>query len=341
MKPLIAFLALCLLVGCKSSSEPELHIFTWSDYIKPAVIQQFKEKYKCRVIIDTFDSNESMYAKLKLGAAGYDVIFPSNYYLEVMVRQQMLRPLEQEKLPNLIHLDRTYLELIGPSTLEYGVPYTVSGTGLAYRKDKIPEFEASWTVFAKRDLRGRMTMLNDLRETLGAALRTLGYSVNSTKPEEITAAADLIIQWKPNLAKFESEQYKNGIASAEFLVCQGYSGDVLQIMEENSDVGFAFPKEGFMLTADYLVIPTDAPNVPLAYAFINFLLEPEIAAQNIEFTRYLIPNTGAYPLLPPDLRSNTTLFPSKEILQKSELIRNVDTATPLYNKAWDRIKSAH
>ena len=341
MKYLSIVLALCVLCCCKSSHECELHVFMWSDYIRPEVIQQFREKYKCRVVIDTFDSNESMYAKLKLGASGYDILLPSNYYLEVMVHQKMLHKLQQEKLQNIHQLDQTYLHLIGDAALEYGVPYMVSGTGLAYRKDKVVDFDPSWTLFARSNLRGRMTLLNDPREALGAALRTLGYSANTLQAEQIHAAADLIIQWKPNLAKFESEQYKNGIASAEYLISQAYSGDVLQIMEENSDVAFAYPKEGSMLSVDYLVIPTDAPHPDLAYAFINFLLEPEIAAQNMTFTRYLAPNTGAYALLPPDLRNDPALFPPQETLQKSELIRNVDTAAPLYHKAWDRIKSAY
>src|SRR5262249_41315816 len=155
----------------------------------------------------------------------------------------------------------------------------------------------------------RMTLLNEVREALGAALLYKGHSVNTTNPSEIDEATEIVIEWKQNLAKFESEQYKNGLASAEFLVSQGYSGDIAQVQVETPEIAFDIPKEGALLSADYLVIPKDAKQVALAYAFINFLLEPHIAAQNIEFTRYLSPNTGAYLLLPQELRDNTILFP--------------------------------
>ena len=336
-----AILALFFLFSsCHSNQKPILHLFTWSDYIERAVIERFENEYRCQVVIDTYDSNESMYAKLKLGARGYDLIVPSNYYLDLMREQKMLQPLDPLKLPNAIHLDPTYLTLIGKEALDYGIPYMITMTGLAYRADKIPQFDPTWKIFDHKEFKGRMTMLNDIREAIGAGLKVLGYSVNSTDEKEINEAADVLIRWKKNLAKFESEQYKNGIASAEFLVAQGYSGDVLQVMQENQGVAFSYPKEGTSMTVDFLVIPQDAKEISLAYAFINFLLRPDIAAQNIKFTSYLSPNQDAYPLLDEKLRTNVALFPPDEVLQKTELIKNVHQYSPLFNKAWDRIKAS-
>lgn len=310
----------------------------WSDYIKPELITQFEEENHCQIIVDTYDSNESMYAKLKLGASGYDIVMPSNYYVEIMLKQQMLQKLDAAQLPNLKHLDPDYINLIGKEALTYCVPYTIAIAGLAYRGDKITHFEPTWNIFARKDLKGRMTMLNEIREAIGAGLIYLGYNINTDQPEQIDAAADQLIKWKQNLAKFESEQYKNGIASAEFLVSQGYSGDVLQIMQENPGVDFAYAKEGVILSSDFLAIPKEARNLSLAYAFINFLLQPEVAAQNIQFTLYLAPNKSAYPLLG-DLQHNPVLFAPQEILDKAQLVRNVGDAAPLYNRAWDKIKS--
>lgn len=328
------------LFSCRDNSVPVLHLFIWSGYIKPELVREFEQKYNCVVSIDTYDSNESMYAKIKLGASGYDILVPSNYYLTIMLQQEMLHTLDPSRLRNLEQLDPLYLNKFGPESLKVGVPYMVTVTGIAYRGDKIPQFDPSWSIFNNKKLRGRMTLLNEVREALGAALLYKGYSVNTINPKEIDEATAVVIDWKQNLAKFESEQYKSGLASAEFLVSQAYNGDVAQIELEVPEIGFAFPKEGSLLSADYLVIPKDAKQVALAYAFINFLLEPRVAAENIAFTRYLAPNKGAYALLPQEMRDNPVLFPTAEQLEKMELIRYVGPDNRLYAKAWDKIKTA-
>lgn len=341
---MIRFLFLTLLAlisfGCRDNRLPTLQLFIWSDYIKPDLVREFEQKYNCKVSIDTYDSNESMYSKIKLGASGYDILVPSNYYLTIMMQQGMLQPLEHSRLHNLHYLDPAYLAIMGKESLKLGIPYMVSTTGIAYRSDKIPHLEPTWGVFDQKEWRGRMTLLNEVREAMGAALLFQGHSVNTVNPEEIEAATQVVIRWKQNLAKFESEQYKSGLASAEFLVSQAYNGDVAQIEQETPEIDFAYPKEGALLSADYLVIPKDAKQVALAYAFIDFLLEPHVASENIIYTRYLAPNKGAYELLPPEIRQNAILFPTPEQLAKLELIRYLGPANRLYAKAWDKIKTA-
>ncbi len=345
MKPLPLllsfFLFFLVLTGCQSQSRPELHVFIWSNYIQPEAIEEFEQRHQCRIVIDTYDSNEAMYAKLKLGATGYDIISPSNYFISMMITQGMVQPLDFQKIPNATSLDPAYLKRVPKDTLPYGIPFMSGFTGIAYRKDRIPHPEHSWGIFAKKEYRGRMTLLNDLREALGAALKYLGYSPNTPDPKEINAAADVLIAWKKNIAKFESDQYKNGIASAEYLVTQGYSGDVLQIMQENESVGFFYPKEGTFMSMDYLAIPKGAPHNDLAHAFINFLLEGKIAAQDISTIYFLSPNLAAYPLLSQELRDNPILFPSEHTLQQIEMIQDVGPAYPLYLKAWEKVKAAN
>jgi spermidine/putrescine transport system substrate-binding protein len=337
---LLLFFFLCSFPSCNRTPLPELHVFIWSDYIKPELIKKFEKTYHCRVIVDTYDSNESMYAKLKLGALNYDILFPSNYFLDLMVDQNMLQPIDTSFIPNGKNIDPIYLKLAGAVPNEYGIPYMVSNTGIAYRKDRVKEFEPSWGIFARTDLKGRMTMLNDIREAIGAGLKYLGFSINTTNPDEINKAVDQLIEWKRNLAKFESEQYKNGIASAEFLVVQGYAGDILQVMQENQNVDFAYPQQGMLMSIDYLTIPKDAHNVELAHQFINFLLDGDIAAENMAFGHHLSPNIAAYDKLPPELRSSPVLFPSEKVLLKSEIIQNLGKDDALYNQAWDKIKAA-
>lgn len=338
---MLAFLYLAILVSTCGTSENELHLYAWADYIKPELIEKFEKEYNCRVIYDTFDTNESMFAKLRLGSTGYDIIFPSGYTYELMLQQRMLDSIRIDSLPNLKNVDPKYLpEKVEEGKGIYAVPFAISYTGVAYRKDKVQIEDKSWNVFGRKDLKGRMTMLNDIREALGAALKYLGFSANTINPTEIDQAADQLISWKKNLAKFESEQNKHGIASAEYIVVQGYNGDMLQVMRENANVNFFIPQEGSLISIDYIVIPKDAPNVHLAHAFINFLLEADNAAENIQFTQFSSPNTAAFELLPKTMQVNTSLFPSQAIIEKSDVIKYLGKDGELYNRAWDKVKKA-
>ena len=336
------FSMVLLLLSACGSSQPELHIYSWGDYFNPALLERFEKEYDCKIVIDTFDSNEAMYAKLKAGAKGYDLLLPSSYILDLMYQQGMLQPIDRSLIPNIKYIDKKYIKVSKEkeALLDYSVPYMITWTGIAYRKDRVSDIQHNWAVFAREDLRGRMTMLNDIREALGAALIHLGYSVNTRDAGELKQATDLLISWKKNLAKFESEQYKNGIASAEYLVVQGYNGDIMQVMRENPQVGFVLPEEGLILLYDHMVIPHDAKQVKLANEFINFMQDPAVAAENMAFTYFLCPNTGAYPLLNAELKDNPMLFPPQSIIDKSEAIENLGPAVQEYNKAWDAVKAA-
>ncbi|HQG45996.1 MAG TPA: spermidine/putrescine ABC transporter substrate-binding protein, partial [bacterium] len=227
-----ALVGLALLAGCKSAST-DLHLYTWADYIKPELVQQFEQTNGCKIIIDTFDSNEGMYAKLKAGATGYDLITPSSYMAKIMYGQEMLQPLDHARLPNLANIDPDYLRIAIDPGMKYSVPYMITYTGIGYLKDRVVDIQPTWKMFERPDLKGRMTMLNDMRETIGAALKYLGYSLNSVDDTQLAAARAVVIGWKKNLAKFENEQYKTGLASGEFHLVHGYSGDILKVKEEN------------------------------------------------------------------------------------------------------------
>ena len=213
-------------------------------------------------------------------------------------------------------------------------------TGLSWRNDRLNAFDPSWNIFSDSSLKHRMTMLNDPREAIGAALKYLGCSANTTSADELERAKNQLIQWKQNLAKFESEQYKNGIASGEYIVVQGYSGDILQVMQENDKVSFGLPKEGTTTSIDFFVIPKDAQKVALAHEFINYLYAPQNAASNMNFTCYLCPNTEALNLVNPRLKTLFQEFLAEEALQKIEIIHDLGAASSLYNKTWDEVKGA-
>jgi spermidine/putrescine transport system substrate-binding protein len=335
---LLAAVLGCAGCGGGKTEQPALHLYTWSDYIKPELVSRFEAENRCRVVIDTFDSNEAMYAKLKAGASGYDVITPTSYMVSLMRGQGMLRPLDPALLPNRVHVDPEYLAIAVDKAMEHSVPYMLTNTGIAYRRSKVRDFQPSWGMFDRADLKGRMVMLNDMRETIGAALKFLGYSLNSTDPGELEQAKQVVLRWKANLAKFENEQYKNGIASGEFLLVHGYSGDILQVQAEDGDIGFAMPREGGAISCDDLVIARSAPQPRLAHAFINFLHDPAVAAENTAFTQFLCPNRDSYPLLDAAIRSNPGIFLPAEVKAKCEVLNDLGERNALFVKVWDEIK---
>lgn len=336
----LAVAALALVAGCGKPAPRVLHVYTWADYIKPELVQRFEEEHRCKVVIDTFDSNESMYAKLKAGASGYDIVTPSSYMVALMHDQGMLLDLDHAKLPNLANIDTTYLAIALDPAMAHSVPYLLTNTGVAYLKSKAGEVEPSWAVFDRADLKGRMTMLNDMRETIGAALKFLGYSLNTTDDAQLDQARDVVIRWKKNLAKFENEQYKSGIASGEFLLVHGYSGDLLQARSENPDVTFLAPREGLSIACDDLVILEDAKSADLAHEFIDFVHDPKVAAENSEFISYLCPNSAAYPLMSAEFRDDPAVTLAPEVRAKCEVIRDLGADNAKYTRVWDQIKAA-
>lgn len=331
----VCLLLLCCLCSCGSSPK-KIYLFTWSDMFEPRLIEKFEKQYHCQVCVTIYDSNESMYAKLKLGATGYDLIFPSSYFMKTLAHQEMIMPLDVEKIPNITYLDPDYFAVKNGEPL-YGVPFLVAFSGIAYRQDRIA-VEPSFHCFERADLRGRMTLLNDMRDALGAALKAGGHSINSRHPEEIRQAAELVVVWKQNIAKFESEQYKSGIASAEFLIVQAHSIDIAQVRQDNDQVAFLYPKEGAIASIDYIAVPKGAQNQELAHAFINFMLKPEHAAENMAHIRGLVPVKAAYGLLDENLRSDPLLFPLQADRDKMELIEDVEEDIVHYYKAWDHAK---
>ena len=325
-------------MGCKNS-KPTLHLFCWADYISPELIAAFEKENGCRVVYDTFDSNEALLAKLQAGATGYDIIFPSHYVVDTLAKTGTIAKIDHTKLTIMDHLDRDVLAQMPDKDCNYSIPYMMSYTGIGYNKEAVKDFEPSWRMFERTDLQKRATLLDDKREVIGAALLTLNLDPNSTNPEDLAKAKELIKKWIKNVSKFENEQYKNGIASKEFFIVMGYSGDMMQVVEENEHVGFVLPKEGVLMSCDVLAIPTTAKNPDLAYKFINFIHAPENAAENTEFTCYLCPNKDAYPLLSDDIKNNPAIFIDKEIFAKSRFTIDQGESEAILNKLWEDIKA--
>ncbi|WP_265594036.1 spermidine/putrescine ABC transporter substrate-binding protein [Haloferula sp. BvORR071] len=326
--------------GGSGGSGKTLTVFTWADYLSKEAKEGFEKAQGCKVVIDTFDSNESMLAKLESGASGYDILVPSSYAVQALKRKGMILNLDHTKIPNLKNMDAKYLAIAADKTMEVSVPYLMAPTCLCYLASKVPNPTESWAMLDRTDLKGRITLLDDMREVLGAALKLLGHSLNTIDSAQLAAARDVAIRWKKNIAKFESEQYKSGIASGEFHLVQGYASDLIQASAENSDMHTFVPKEGAAFSCDDMCIPKTAKNVDLAHAFINHLTDPEVAAKNMEEIGSRSPNSAAYPHLSEDFRGSPLLFPPDELFAKCEPIGDLGDKLPLWTEEWDKVKTA-
>ena len=333
-------LLLCLVFSTLGLQAETLHVYTWADYISPEVVQKFEQQHACKVVVDTFDSNESMFAKFKAGAAGYDLVFPTAYMIQVMHAQGMLTALDHQLIPNLPNIDPTALAKVMDKTMEYSVPYTLAYAAVAVRKDKVKEVNATWALFDRSALAGRMTLLDDMRESIGAALKFLGYSINTRDEAQLAAARDVLIRWKKNIARFDNEGYKAGIDSAEFLLVHGYSGDLFQVQMENPKIEILIPREGVTMGCDEMIVPKTAKQAKLAHAFINFVLDPAIAAENMEWMGYYCPNKPALAKVSAGFLKNPAISIPAELQAKCEVIEDLGPDLAKYTKMWDQVKAA-
>lgn len=326
-----------------------LHIYTWSDYIDPSVIEEFEKALNCKVKIDTFDSNEAMYAKLKAGGSGYDIIMPSSYLIKTMANEGLIVKLDHSKIPYVRkNFDKSFTSQIIDPNFEYNVPYAVTYTGFMYIKNKIPAGVDinSWKALESSAMRGKITLLDDMREVIGAGLMSLGYGINSRNPAEIDAAVEQVLKWKANARKFDAESYKTEVASSATWIGHGYSTDATQVIvgetpeEARDDIGFALPKEGYAIAFDEMVISSKAQNPDLAYAFINFMYDGKAAKTNMEYIMGPMPVKPGIEALDPEYRNKIVL--SDELISKGQRLMPIDddpAVKKLYDDAWDRIKA--
>ncbi|MDR3130660.1 MAG: extracellular solute-binding protein [Treponema sp.] len=328
--------------GSKTASSREqgskrLYVYNWTYYTPDSILRKFEQEYGVTIVYDTFASNEELYAKLLAGGTGYDLVFPSGDYVSIMIKQGMLEKLDKSKLRNLGNIDPIVLQKATyDPAMDYAVPYYFGAAGIAVNTARVPDYEKSWSIFGREDLRGKMTMLDDMREVLGDALSFLGYSVNTVNPAEIAAARDLINNtWKPNLLKFDAEAFGKGFADGDFWVVQGYAEVVYEEIsgELKADTVFFIPPEGGPAYIDSMCILKGARNMDLAYAFIDFIHRPEIYA---EFTDYFgFPATANIPARA--LKQLSPYYTAEELVNV-ELKDDVGENLQLYDDAWLSIR---
>ena len=327
-----------LLWGCGSKEAKVLNVYNWSDYIDPTVVEEFEEEYGVRVVYDTFASNEELLAKLQGGASGYDVIFPSDYMVEIMRESELLAPINAALIPNLEGLDPQFADPPYDPGNQYSVPFTYGTSGIGYNYDEVGEELDSWSALWDDRWAGRVILLDDMREVFGLAFKYLGYSVNDTNPDHLAEAVELLKMQKKKLLKYESTMNKDLLLNREALLAHYWAGDVYQIMDEDEAFAFTIPREGAVLFTDCMAIPAKAPHPELAHQFIDFILRPAIAGRIVNEVWYAMPIPAALEYVDDEIRTDPNIFPPDEILQRCEFLVDLGDYNMTLDRAWTELK---
>ena len=328
--------------GCRRrSARGEVNIYCWSDYIAPDTVADFERETGLRVNYETFESEEAMLAKLLAGGAEWDVVFPGNSFVGPMVRRGLLEPLDHGRLSNLGNLEPRFLDPPWDHGIRYSVPYMWGVSGFVYNRRAIGRTLSSWADFWNPALKGKITMLDDPAEVLGACLKKLGYSLNSVSERELEETRAEAIRQKALLRAYINAEVKPQLIAGDVWAAQLWNGDAYQAIAENKDLMYCLPAEGFALYADSAVILAHCRNQEAAYRWINYLLRPEVSAAIAKATMFPTPNARALELLDPGVRENTDLYPPPERLTKAEWFAEIPSEGQLLrDRIWTEIKAA-
>ena len=320
-----------------------LNIYTWSQYTDRELLQGFSDQTSIKVNADVYDSNEVMLAKLRAGGGGsYSVIYPSDYMVQKMIGWGLLTQLNRDKLTGLDNLFPKFQNpTYDPNNL-YSIPFSWGTTGLIYNSEILDPPPEDWGYLWENQnkLKKRMTLINDVREVMGAVLRMLGYSYNSKNENEIKQAYEKLQSLKPAIAAFDTDAWRNQILAGDLLLAMCYSSDAVKITQENPKLKYITPKSGSSLWTDTIAIPKTSPNVDGAYTWINFMLQPQVAAQMSQRLGVATPNLEGYEQLPKELQNNTSLFPSESTIERCERLAPVGEFEAVYERYWTKLTSS-
>lgn len=319
---------------------PTVNVYVWTAYLPTEVIREFTKETGIRVNLSEYDSNETMYAKLRASSdTGYDVIFPSSYFVRRMRQQDMLHKLDKDTLPNFKYLNPIWLNKSFDNNNDYSIPYLTTITGIVVNSDYIdPKSIKNWQDLWQERFRDKLLVLDDMREVFSIALLTLGYQINDTNPKHIEEAYLKAKTLLPNTKIFNSDVEQNIYIDEDAVVGLGWNGDINLSQQENPKLQFIYPKEGFTISLDCVAIAKNAPNLVNAHKFINFLMRPDIAKIISLELGYPSPNTGAIKLMPKELQKNPIFNPDPEVIKHGQIQTDVDSVLPIYEKYWELLK---
>ena len=350
-KKLFCLLLVCVLavslMPAVTAADNEITVYNWGQYISDGndgsldVIAAFEEETGIKVNYLTFDSNESMYTKLKTGGTTYDVIIPSDYMIGKLIEENMLEPLNFDNIPNYQYIDESFRNQSYDPANTYSVPYTWGTVGLIYNSQHVSAADAaSWNCLWNEKYSGKILMFDNPRDAFAIAESILGYSLNTENEDELRAAAELLTEQKSLVQSYFMDQIFDKMQRGEAWAAPYYAGDFLTMVEENPDLAFSFPEEGFNIFIDAMCIPKGCQNKEGAEAFINFLCRPDICAANLDYLGYSAPESAAKELMDPEVTSSPVAYPDDETLARTESFGALSTqATQLMNDLWLNVKT--
>ena len=325
-----------------AGEEPKLNFYNWDTYIGETTLADFTARTGISVRMDLYADNDELFATLKKGNPGYDVIVPTNDFVERMIAEDMLMPLDHAALPNMANIEPAFRDAVFDPGRQHFIPYMWGTMGIGYRKPRCDGLPDSWRWLYDSDRHsGRCALLSEAGTLLGAAFKYLGHPLNTGDPKHIAAAETLIVAQKPHLKLFAPDNGQDLLLSGEVDIAMEWNGDILQAMAQDDDISYVVPREGSILWEDTLAIPRGAPHTGNLHAFIDFVLGAEAGAAIAEAIRYATPNAASKALLPASYTGNPGIFPSEQTLAACEpaLYRGEEVAR-LYEAAWTRIRAA-
>jgi spermidine/putrescine transport system substrate-binding protein len=334
------------MAGCagnrREQTSRQLNIFSWADYLQPEAIPEFEKRYNVKIVYDTFASNEALLARMQAGKVDYDIIVPTSYAVTKLKHLNLLKAIDKQRLANYKYLMPRFRDMHYDPGNQYSIPYTFGTTGIAFNTEAWSRAGAAapsdWDAFWDKRFAGRMTLLEDARETIGLALKRRGYSYNTLDQRQINEALGDLVQQKPLTMCYSSDQVIIYMASGDSHLSLAFSGDAHQARRTNKQVGYAIPSSGASLWIDNMCIPASAPHEDMALKWIDYILDPKIAAALTNATYYPTPNTAARAGVLPELLADKTMYPSEQVLDRCEQIHDIGEGIFVYDRAWTELK---
>lgn len=337
----IAAIVLALFSGCSKSSTVTINVFNWGEYIDESILKDFTKQTGIKVNYETYATNEEMYEKIKSNTSSYDLICPSDYMADRMIKEGLLQEIDFSKLPNYSNIDDKYKGLSYDPQNKYTVPYLWGTIGILYDKTSIKDTIDSWNVLWDKKYKNDIFMSDDMRNSIGISLKRLGYSLNSTKTDEIKKATDELLKQKSDINPvYVGDQVKDSMRSGEKHIAVMYSGDAEVLIKENPNkFAYAIPKEGSNLWFDAWAIPKSSKHKTETEKFINYLLDAKVNKKNVDYVGYATPNKATLDLLGDEIKSDKSAYPDKSVLDTCEVFTDLGDARKLYSDAWITITS--
>lgn len=337
-KLLLILVSLFFITGCGKKQE-EINVLNWSSYIPDSVIRDFEKSTNIKVNYTSYSSNEELLAKISTSKKGtYDLIFPSDYMVELMIKRNLIEKLDKSQLHNIGNLNENYLNLDYDKSNKYSLPFLLASTVIAINRDNIKDDIRSYEDLLNSKYKDEIVMLDDQRIVIGAALLALGYDMNSTNPQELLKASEYLIKLKNNIKLFDSDSPKNYLISKEVNIGLIWNAEAALAVKDNKNIDIVYPSNGMAISIDNYCIVKGAKNKENTYRFIDYLLQADVMAKIISDYPYKNVNKKSEMLLDSDYLNNKAANIPDNVIKNGIFVKNIGDKITLYDKTWARIK---